>query len=108
MLCHWDEVAEVPVGAGPMRGTWRDLGRAAGSVRIGVQRARIAPGHQSTPAQMHDAEEELFVVLAGDGTLLLGDEEHPLRAGNAVSRPAGTGVAHAFRVTLVDDWDGEE
>ena len=36
-------------------------------------------------------------MLEGDGTLLLGDEEHPVRAGHVVARPAGTGVAHAFR-----------
>jgi uncharacterized cupin superfamily protein len=29
--------------------------------------------------------------------LLLGDEEHPVRAGSGVARPPGTGVAHAFR-----------
>ena len=36
-------------------------------------------------------------MLAGDGVLELGDEEHPVRPGSIVSRPPGTGVAHAFR-----------
>ena len=50
------------------------------------------------PPHCHSAEEELFVVLDGDGVLLLdGEDERPLRRGHVVARPAGTGVAHAFR-----------
>jgi uncharacterized cupin superfamily protein len=29
--------------------------------------------------------------------LLLGDDEHPVRRGHVVARPAGTRVGHAFR-----------
>ncbi len=74
----------------------RDLGRAAGSVRTGLQHIEVAPGARSAPLHCHSAEEELFVVLDGSGVVLLGDEEHPVRRGSVVSRPAGTGVAHAF------------
>ena len=45
----------------------------------------------------HSAEEELFVVLEGDGVFLLGDEEHAVRRGSVVARPPGTRVAHTFR-----------
>ena len=52
----------------------------------------------SGPPHVHSAEEELFVVLEGDGTLeLWPDEVHPVRAGSVVARPPGTQVAHAFR-----------
>jgi uncharacterized cupin superfamily protein len=68
-----------------------------GSVRIGVGHLVVDPGKLAYPPHCHSAEEELFVVLDGDGTLLLGDEEHPVRPGHVVARPAGTGVAHAFR-----------
>jgi uncharacterized cupin superfamily protein len=57
----------------------------------------VEPGALSYPPHCHSAEEELFVVLDGSGTLLLGNEEHPVRAGSVVARPPGTGVAHAFR-----------
>ena len=57
----------------------------------------VEPGRLSGPPHCHSAEEELFVVARGDGTLLLGDDEHPVREGSVVARPAGTGVAHAFR-----------
>jgi uncharacterized cupin superfamily protein len=77
---------------------WRDLGRTAGSVQTGIKHVTIEPGNLSAPPHVHSAEEEIFVVLEGEGTLVLipGDEV-PVRAGHVVSRPAGTRVAHAFR-----------
>jgi uncharacterized cupin superfamily protein len=75
----------------------RDLGRAAGSLRTGIQHVVVPPGMLSAPPHCHSSEEELFVVLDGEGTLLLGDEEHEVREGSIVARPPGTKVAHAFR-----------
>jgi uncharacterized cupin superfamily protein len=77
--------------------TRRDLGRAAGSVLAGLQHFDVAPGKESNPLHCHSMEEELFAVLGGDGFLLLGEDEIPVRAGHVVACPAGTGVAHAFR-----------
>jgi uncharacterized cupin superfamily protein len=55
----------------------------------------------SMPPHCHSLEEEIFVVLEGDGHLLLweedGVEEHEVRAGSVVVRPASTGGSHAFR-----------
>lgn len=75
----------------------RDLGRAAGSVQTGLRHSTVEPGMLNAPPHCHSANEEMFVVLEGDGALLLGDEEFPVRAGHVLARPAGTGVAHAFR-----------
>jgi uncharacterized cupin superfamily protein len=75
----------------------RDLGRAIGSLRTGLRHYEVPPNKLNAPPHCHSAEEELFVVLAGEGLLALGDEEHPVRPGHVVSRPPGTGAAHAFR-----------
>ena len=76
----------------------RHLGAAAGSRWTGLTHIECPPGMLSGPPHVHSAEEELFVVLDGDGTLeLWPDEEHPVRAGSVVARPPGTQVAHAFR-----------
>ena len=77
--------------------TRRNLGNAVGSVTTGLQHVEVAPGKLSAPQHCHSLEEEIFVVLEGEGTLLLGDEEIPVRPGHVVSRPPGTGVAHTFR-----------
>jgi uncharacterized cupin superfamily protein len=87
---------EVREGATVSR-TRTDLGRAAGSLHTGLKRYDVPPGQLGAPPHCHSAEEELFVVLDGVGTLLLGDEEHAVSRGHVVARPAGTGVAHAFR-----------
>ena len=85
----------------------RDAGRSVGSVHTGLRRYDVPPGKLGAPPHCHSAEEELFVVLDGDGSLLLGGDgdgpdgwrydEHAVRAGSVVSRPPGTRVAHAFR-----------
>lgn len=77
--------------------TRRNLGKALGSVTTGLQHVEVVPGKLSAPQHCHSLEEEIFVVLEGDGTLLLGEEEIPVRAGHIVSRPPGTGLAHTFR-----------
>jgi uncharacterized cupin superfamily protein len=87
---------------------WIDLADAAGSVKSGLNIVTIAPGKLPAPAHCHSADEEIFVILEGDGILELvpsprsrdrGNEEehHPVRAGHVVARPAGTQIAHAFR-----------
>lgn len=79
----------------------RNLGRAAGSVRTGLRLSDVLPGKLSAPPHCHSADEEIFVVLDGQGELLLWEDggvaEHAVRAGSVVCRPPGTGVAHAFR-----------
>ena len=48
----------------------QDLGKAAGSVRVGLRREVIPAGKQSFPRHAHMAEEEIFVAVRGCGTLL--------------------------------------
>ena len=74
-----------------------DLGAAAGSQRTGLRRVAIDAGALGYPPHCHSAEEEIFVVLEGSGTLVLGEDEHALRRGHVVARPPGTRVAHSFR-----------
>jgi uncharacterized cupin superfamily protein len=76
----------------------RYLGAAAGSRWTGLTHIECDAGTLSGPPHVHSAEEELFVVLDGGGTLeLWPDETQAVRAGTVVARPPGTGVAHAFR-----------
>jgi uncharacterized cupin superfamily protein len=84
-------------GGGRVSAEIRDLGRATGSVSTGLNLVEVEPGRWGTPLHCHSVEEELFVVLEGEGVIVLGDEETPVRRGSIVARPAATGVAHAFR-----------
>jgi uncharacterized cupin superfamily protein len=92
---HWDSVESRHVQVGPLSGVWADLGRAAGSVDLGLKRARIDPGMRSTPVHVHDAEEEIFFVLAGEGWSWQDGRTAPVRAGHCLVHPAG-GFAHTL------------
>ncbi|HEV7808840.1 MAG TPA: cupin domain-containing protein [Solirubrobacteraceae bacterium] len=93
-----EDVESAPLHRGRDMGrVRRDLGRAAGSLRSGLQHVTMKSGARSSARHCHSVEEELFVVLDGDGVLLLGDDEHPVSAGSVVARSPATGVAHALQ-----------
>ena len=96
-IVNLDAVAPQVVERPRIARTRRNLGRAAGSVTTGLQHVEVHPGMLSAPLHCHSMEHELFVILAGSGSLLLDREETPVVPGHVVSRPAGTGVSHAFR-----------
>jgi uncharacterized cupin superfamily protein len=82
--------------------TRRRLGAAAGARRSGLSHVEVPPGLRSSVPHLHSANEELFLVLGGSGTLELWDTDgqvvsrHPVRPGSAVGRPASSGVGHCF------------
>jgi uncharacterized cupin superfamily protein len=86
---------------------WKRLAAAAGSVRTGLNWGWSA-GEADGPVHCHSEDEEIFVVLAGSGTLVLVptpqmvrsgtvEEEIPIRAGHVISRPPATRIAHGIR-----------
>jgi uncharacterized cupin superfamily protein len=88
--------------------TWKALAAAGGSEATGLSWSRLEPGRTGPPPHCHSEEEEVFVILEGEGTLELWPtpvaekrgvqrEDVAVRAGHVVSRPPGTKVAHAFR-----------
>lgn len=77
--------------------TRRNLGAAVGSASTGLQHVEVVPGRLSAPLHCHSLEEELFVILDGDGVLILDDRETAVLPGHVISRPNATGVSHAFR-----------
>ncbi|HEX5469413.1 MAG TPA: cupin domain-containing protein [Gaiellaceae bacterium] len=83
---------ELPSGA-----VDRSLGDVVGSVETGLSHMTVPPGAEGYTPHCHSAEEELFVVLDGSGTVMLGDESAEVRRGSVVSRPAGSRVPHSFR-----------
>jgi uncharacterized cupin superfamily protein len=97
-VAHWDEVEGFRPRP-PFDGLWADLGSAAGSVAVGLKRARLGDGVRSTPAHVHGAEEEIFYVLAGDGTSWQDGRSYDVREGDCLvhlpDREAHTLVAGA-------------
>ena len=46
----------------------------------GIKHISVAPNACGAPFHCHSAEEEIFVVLEGSGTLRLGEERHAVPA----------------------------
>ena len=54
-----------------------------------VNRSRLAPGASHEPHR-HDDHEEVFYIIGGVGAVLLGEEQQPIREGDAIYIPIGT------------------
>ncbi|MDZ4865932.1 MAG: cupin domain-containing protein [Alphaproteobacteria bacterium] len=63
---------------------------------VGMLIEEVAPGRQSCPFHYHLLEEEQALVLAGHGTLRLGDQTYEMKAGDYVCFPAGQQAGHCF------------
>jgi uncharacterized cupin superfamily protein len=70
------------------------LARGTAAQRLGASITTIAPGKRSCPYHFHHAEEEMFVVLDGSGTLRVAGEMLPLRRGDVIFIPAGPEYPH--------------
>lgn len=62
--------------------------------KLGASIDTVAPGKRSCPYHFHYAQEEMFIVLEGTGTLRVAGEMLPLRAGDVVFIPAGPEFPH--------------
>ena len=95
---------------GDFHGMAKRVGHACGAKQTGLNRIELPPNEEGAPPHCHSADEEVFVVLDGEGTLELwgppraGEppatepkETLPIKRGHVVSRPAGTRTAHCLR-----------
>ena len=62
--------------------------------KLGASIDTLAPGKRGCPYHLHHAQEEMFVVIEGEGTLRVAGEMLPLRAGDVVFIPAGPEYPH--------------
>ena len=69
---------------------------SAGTVakKLGAGFDVLAPGMRSCPYHLHHAQEEMFIVVEGEGSLRVAGELLPIRAGDVMSIPAGPEFPH--------------
>ncbi|TRX73389.1 cupin domain-containing protein [Pseudomonas mangiferae] len=71
--------------------------------RLGVRATRVPSGRTACPFHAHAREDEVFYVLSGRGLFRYGEQVREIRAGDCVSCPAGTGIAHQLANPFEDD-----
>lgn len=72
------------------------LGRKLGLTRLGIHHERLLPGRRMSYPHAESSEEEFAYVLQGTPDVWINGELWPLKAGDAVAFPAGTGICHTF------------
>ena len=72
------------------------IGRLLGLTRIGIHHERLLPGRRTSYPHAESAEEEFVYVLEGRPDVWIDGHLHPLKPGDAVGFPAGTGICHTF------------
>ncbi|MEQ1516644.1 MAG: cupin domain-containing protein [Usitatibacteraceae bacterium] len=65
------------------------IGPLLGAKDLGFSYDVVPPGKASCPFHSHRAEEEMFFVVKGTGTLRYGAERRKVRAGDFISCPTG-------------------
>ena len=78
------------------------IGPLVGAEQLGVQLQILAPGKAAYPRHAHHVNEEMFIVLEGEGTYRAGDQTWATRTGDVISAPAGTGET-AHQITNTSD-----
>jgi uncharacterized cupin superfamily protein len=100
-----DELALEPFEQGARyRSDCARVGPRVGARQLGYSYDVVPPGKRACPFHSHRAEEEMFFVVRGRGTLRYGDETRAIRAGDFICCPTG-GPETAHQI--VNDSDAE-
>jgi uncharacterized cupin superfamily protein len=66
-----------------------------GARKLGYNLTELPPGKAQCPLHNHHGEEEMFLILEGEGELRFGGQRHPIRKHDVIACPTGgPEVAH--------------
>jgi len=69
---------------------------------LGAMHVTVMPGRRAFPFHNHLGNDEMFVILEGEGVYRFGSEEHPIKAGDVCSAPRG-GPDKAHQIVNTSD-----
>lgn len=70
------------------------LGQGTAARKLGASVDVVAPGNRSCPYHFHHAQEEMFIILEGNGTLRVAGEMLALHSGDVIFIPPGPEYPH--------------
>ena len=97
LIRNFNDVALVRQQRDPLYDTLGasvSAGTAAAKLGIGID--VLPPGKRGCPYHLHHVQEEMFIVLEGQGTLRVAGEMLPVKAGDVVVIPPGPDYPHQF------------
>lgn len=72
------------------------VGKKLGLKKIGIHIETLLPGRRTSYPHAESEEEEFAYVIEGTPHAWINGEMHPLKAGDFVAFPSGTGITHTF------------
>lgn len=73
------------------------LSAGLGLSKLGCTYSEVPPGKSACPFHVHHAEDEMFVILEGEGEYRFGEERYAFKAGDVLGAPVG-GPEHAHQI----------
>jgi len=70
------------------------IGRKLGAQKLGYRLVVVPPGKRAWPYHCHYANEEMFFILEGEGTLRYAGAAYPIRAGDVIAALPGQDTPH--------------
>lgn len=95
LIRNFDGLPLEPFSRPPRYGA-RSCRLATGTAasKLGASIDILEPGKCGCPYHLHHAQEEMFIILEGQGTLRVSDERLPVKAGDVIFIPAGPEYPH--------------
>lgn len=87
-----------PEGSTRFGATIARLGDAIGAKQLGCAYMQVEPGKRAYPFHCHHGNEEMMIILEGEGSYRFGDQTYPIKAGDICAAPAG-GLETAHQIT---------
>ena len=90
-----DDTATYP-GSDELLSIGSAVGKKLGLIKIGIHIETLLPGRRTSWPHAESSEEEFGFVIDGNPEVWLDGEVFPLKPGDFVAFPSGTGMAHTF------------
>lgn len=95
LIRNFDETLQTQLSREPHYDARRArLAQGTAARKLGASVSVVAPGKRGCPYHLHHAQEEIFVILEGRGTLRVSGEMLPLKSGDVVFIPPGPEYPH--------------
>ena len=95
LVRNFDRVAKVRELREPLYDSLcARLAVGSAAAKLGASVDVVAPGKRACPYHFHHAQEEMFVVLEGTGTLRVAGEMLPIEQGDVIFIPSGPQYPH--------------